>query len=178
MIGFRQADPRYPFLWSGSLQPAARWHAAGTGPAHYVADTPDGAWAELLRHEEITHPDDAATLRRSLWVIDIGDEPARPARLPNAVLTGGPETWAACQAHAARQRDRGVNRLVAPSAALLPGSAAGRRVSSGLEQNAEPRDGTVIIAFGPPDRFVGWQIVERGAPPPLVLTRVRHIPRP
>ena len=52
MIVFRQADPRYPFLWSDVSQPAARWHAVGEGPAHYFADTPDGAWAELLRHEE------------------------------------------------------------------------------------------------------------------------------
>jgi hypothetical protein len=28
--------------------------------------TPDGAWAELLRHEEITDPEDAATIRRAL----------------------------------------------------------------------------------------------------------------
>ena len=58
MIGFRQVDARYPFLWEDSRQPEGRWHAAGDGPAHYIADTPDGAWAEFLRHEEITDPDD------------------------------------------------------------------------------------------------------------------------
>ena len=58
MIVFRQADPRYPFLWSDPAQPAARWHGEAEGPAHYFADTPDGAWAELLRHEEITDPAD------------------------------------------------------------------------------------------------------------------------
>lgn len=62
MIVFRQADPRYPFLWDTAAQPPARWHGPGEGPAHYFADTPAGAWAELLRHEEITDPDDAATL--------------------------------------------------------------------------------------------------------------------
>lgn len=174
MIAFRQADPRYPFFWSDRSQPEARWHATGGGPAHYVADTPDGAWAELLRHEEITDPDDAATLRRSLWAIDIGDEPARPARLPNSVLTGGPATYAACQAYAATQRARGVHRLVAPSAALIAGGATGRRIEAGLERPGDSRDGRVVIVFGPPDHFVGWQAVERGAPPADVLPRVRH----
>ncbi|MDP2388975.1 MAG: hypothetical protein Q8N52_01505, partial [Acidobacteriota bacterium] len=78
MIGFRQADPRYPFLWSDSGQPAARWHADGEGPAHYFADTPDGAWAELLRHEEIHDPADVATFRRALWAVELReDEPAQ-----------------------------------------------------------------------------------------------------
>src|SRR5262245_40501368 len=54
MILFRQVDARFPFLWEDARQPAGRWHAAGDGPAHYFADTPDGAWAEFLRHEEIT----------------------------------------------------------------------------------------------------------------------------
>ena len=52
MIVFRQADPRYPFLWESPDQPAGRWHGPGEGPAHYFSDTPVGAWAELLRHED------------------------------------------------------------------------------------------------------------------------------
>ena len=43
MILFRHADPRRPFFWESSVQPAGRWHAAGDGPVQYLADTPDGA---------------------------------------------------------------------------------------------------------------------------------------
>jgi hypothetical protein len=86
MIGFRQADPRYPFLWSDPSQPAARWHADGEGPAHYFADTPDGAWAELLRHEEIHDPADVVTIRRALWAVELGDE---PASAPSTALVPG-----------------------------------------------------------------------------------------
>ena len=86
MIGFRQADPRYPFLWSDPSQPAARWHGEGDGPAHYFADTPDGAWAELLRHEEIHDPADVATFRRALWAVELGDE---PASAPSEALVPG-----------------------------------------------------------------------------------------
>lgn len=174
MIVFRQADPRYPFLWSDASQPAARWHAGGEGPAHYFADTPDGAWAELLRHEEITDPEDVPTLRRALWAVEIGDEPPKTVSLPKAVLTGGLETYDACRNHARRLRARGARRLVAPSAALVPGGAAGREVTAGGERPVEPRDGRVIVVFGAVEGLVGWKAVERGAPPADVLPRVRH----
>jgi RES domain-containing protein len=175
MIVFRQADPRYPFLWSGASQPAARWHADGDGPAHYFADTPDGAWAELLRHEDISDPEDAATLRRALWAIEIGDAPLESVSLPEAVLTGGGETYQACQDHARRLRGGGAQRLVAPSAALVRGGATGRQVAAGVERPAEPRDGRVIVCFGEPERLIGWKAVERGAPPADVLPRVRPL---
>lgn len=174
MIVFRQADPRYPFLWSDASQPPGRWHGEGDGPAHYFADTPDGAWAELLRHEEIDTLEDAATVRRSLWAVEIGDAPSKPVSLEAALATGSRETYGACQAHARRLRARGADRLVAPSAALRPGGATGRQVDAGQERSARPRDGRVIVLFGPPDGFVGWQAVERGAPPAHVLPRVRH----
>src|SRR5207249_3832679 len=111
MIGFRQVDARYPFLWEDSRQPEGRWHAAGDGPAHYIADTPDGAWAEFLRHEEITDPRDLPTIQRQLWAVDIGDGAAERVALPIEVLTGGPETYARCQRKAASMRARGPTRI-------------------------------------------------------------------
>jgi hypothetical protein len=174
MIVFRQADPRYPFLWSDASQPPARWHGEGEGPAHYFADTPDGAWAELLRHEEISTEEDAATLRRALWAVDVGDPPLKAVSLKANVLTGGRDTYWACQAHARRLRARGASRLVAPSAALVQGGAAGREIDQGRERAGAARDGRVIVFFGRPERLVGWKAVERGAPPADLLPRVRH----
>ena len=75
MIGFRHADIRLPFLWEGPDQPPGRWHGEGEGPVHYFADTPDGAWAEFLRHEGITDPDDLDTVRRALWAVELGAPP-------------------------------------------------------------------------------------------------------
>ena len=173
MIVFRQADPRYPFLWSDPAQPEGRWHAAGEGPVHYFADTPDGAWAELLRHEEITDPEDAATIRRALWAVEIGDEPAQDVSLPASVAAGS-HTYTECQEHARQLRARGVRRIVAPSAALVAGGASGRHVVAGAERSAEPRAGRVIAVFGLPDGLIGWKAVERGSPPADVLPRVRH----
>ena len=173
MIGFRHTDPRYPFLWEHPRQPAARWHAEGEAPAHYFSDTPDGAWAEFLRHEEITAPEDLPGIRRALWAIDIGDEPAVLPGLPPVVLTGGPETWRDCQEEARRLRAGGVTGITAPSAALLPGAARGWRVDGGLQPGPD-RDGKVIVLFGSRPGLVGWATTVAGRPGEDLLYRVRY----
>jgi hypothetical protein len=173
MIVFRQTDARYPFLWEGAGQPAGRWHAAGDGPAHYFADTPDGAWAEFLRHEEITEPEDLATVRRQMWAVDIGSGRAESVSLPPAVATGGPDTYPACQAESRRLRARGARRLAAPSAALVNGAASGHLVRDGVH-TAPARNGVVIVVFGPPEGLVGWVAATEGRPPDDLLDRVHH----
>jgi hypothetical protein len=176
MIGFRQADPRFPFLWESPAQPAGRWHTDGEGPAHYIADTPHGAWAELLRHEEITSRADVLTIRRALWAVDVGDAPFVDVQVPYDVATGDRRSYTRCQAHARLARGQGVTRLSAPSAALLPGGAAGVRVEHG-EGPAPARDGRVLVVYGAPVALVGWQVVDASAPPPGLLDRVRHFGR-
>lgn len=196
---FRQADPRYPFAWESRAQPEGRWHAAGEGPAHYLADTPDGAWAELLRHEEITTPGDVATIRRALWVVELDEVPAAivlarkaaPARavssgtatgesrpthalsLTERTLTGGVETWPRCQEAAREARAGGATRVDAPSAALLPEGATGFVTANGL-QPAPPRDGRVLVVYGAPAEMTAWRAVDAGHPPAHLLARVRH----
>jgi hypothetical protein len=173
MIAFRQVDARYPFLWEDTSQPAGRWHGDGEGPAHYFADTPDGAWAEFLRHEEIDDPADLMTIRRQMWAIEIGDPPAAQVDLPLDILTGGPDTHPRCQQRARALRARGVGRLAATSAALMPGGARGLRVRAGV-QPCKPREGVVIVIFGSPDGLVGWAAAVDGRPPDDLLPRVRH----
>ena len=177
MIAFRQVDRRYPFLWEDRRQPAGRWHVEGDGPAHYFADTPDGAWAEFLRHEEITDPGDLETIRRQLWAIDVGDEPAAPVSVSAALVRGGFETYSRCQDDAAALRARGHRRIIAPSAALVPGGARGLTVREGVHA-AAPRDGQVLVIFGPPDNLVGWVASEAGRPAADLLERVNHYEPP
>ena len=83
MIAFRHADRRFPFLWENSSQSPGRWNAAGD-LTHYLCDTPDGAWAEFLRHEEITDPEDLLTIRRAMWAVDIGEAPTVQAAGPKS----------------------------------------------------------------------------------------------
>jgi hypothetical protein len=168
MIGFRQCDPRFPYLWDGSSQPAGRWHAEGDGPAHYFADTPDGAWAELLRHEEITDPADLATVRRAIWAVDLGEAPLHRVEVsPEA-------TNEACQAAARAARAAGHQRLDVPSAALLPGGARGRRVDGSGDM--PPREGRVFVVFGNPAdlNLQGWPAAQAGAPSSDLLLRIRR----
>src|SRR5471032_2649323 len=133
MIAFRQVDARYPFLWEDASQPAGRWHGEGEGPAQYFADTPDGAWAEFLRHEDIDDPADLKTIRRQMWAVEIGDPPREQVDLPMDVLTGGLATYTQCRQHARALRATGVSRLAATSAAMMPGGARGLCVRTGVQ---------------------------------------------
>jgi hypothetical protein len=175
MIVFRHADPRLPFLRADPSQPAGRWHDAGEGPANYFADTPDGAWADLLRHEDITEPADIETIRRALWAVELpDDEPAAEPALPRDVVTGGLETYAACRDEARRLRATGATRLEAPSAALLPGGAAGHCVRAGLEPGPT-RDGRTIVVYSARPNLVGWRAAFQGRPSPELLARVQRL---
>ena len=171
MIAFRHADPRFPFLREDSLQSAGRWNAQGE-LTHYLCDTPDGAWAEFLRHEEIDDPQDIHTIRRAMWAVDIGEPPAIQAAGPDRVLSGGPETWPACQ-ELAQQYRAFTNGITAPSAALKPCGARGWRVEGGLQPGPD-RDGKVFALFGPWPDLVGWAATVDGRPSEELLQRVRH----
>jgi hypothetical protein len=175
MIVYRHADPRFPFLWESNDQPPARWHGPGEGPVQYFADTPDGAWAEFLRHEGITAEAELVNVRRALWAIELPDDlTAEVPRVAQTILTGGFETYEECQKEARRLRNNGATALRAPSAALLPGSARGWKVNAGL-QPAAARDGTVVAVFGTRRDFVGWMAAFAARPRWDLLARVRHL---
>ncbi|MBZ5609373.1 MAG: RES family NAD+ phosphorylase [Acidobacteriia bacterium] len=175
MIVYRHADPRFPFLAEDTGQPPGRWHATGEGPVQYFADTPDGAWAEFLRHEGITKESELVNVRRALWCVELPKRmsPRKP-RLSPAALTGGLETYAACQKESRRLRSRGARAIQAPSAALLPGAAHGWRVDAGLKPAAH-RDGIVFAVFGPRPDLVGWAAAVSGRPRSDLLSQVRHL---
>jgi len=168
MIVFRQVHREFPFLWESARQPAGRWHAGGEGPVHYFSDTPDGAWAELLRHEEIRDPEDLAGIRATLWAVEIDDRSGARPRLPVKVLTGGCESYPMCRKEAGRLRRNGTSKLVAPSAALLAGCARGWQVRGRLRPGPR-RDGRVIVLFGDRPDLVGWRAVEGGRPDGALL---------
>ena len=173
MIGYRHADPRFPFLWEDSSQPPARWHGEGEGPAHYFVDTPDGAWAEFLRHEEIRDVEDLLTVRRSLWAVLLPEESLASPDLPETLLTGGLRTYRDCQSEARRLREEGALGLRTPCAAILDGTPSGWRVEGGL-QPGPARDEGVVVLFGRRPDLVGWAACDEGRPREDLLERVRH----
>jgi hypothetical protein len=175
VIWFRSVDRRWPFLWEDATQPPGRWHGFGDGPAHYLADTPDGAWAEFLRHEEITDPADLAGIARNLWAIELADdEPAVRPRLARDVLRGGLGTYRVCQVEASRLREGGAAGLEAPSAALVDGGARGEHVRAGLVE-AVGRDGRVRVLFGERPELRGWLCAAEGRPDERLLALVHPL---
>ena len=176
-VWFRHADRRVPFLWEGTEQPAARWHSSGSGPVQYASDTPDGAWAEFLRHEGITDAADLEGISRSLWALEVDvsrGHVAEPA-LPRKTVLGDLASYPECQKEAGRLRDAGATALVAPAAALLGGSAGGEIVASGKLRPAAARDGRTLCLFGTRPTLVGHRCVETGQPPEPVLDLTRRL---
>lgn len=175
MRWFRHADPRYPFLWETAAQPAARWHGVGQGPAQYLADTPAGAWAEHIRHEAITDPEDLADVTRALWAVEVPDDEMDSAvlpLLPMTTLTGGTDSYQECRQEASLLRSNGATALLAPSAALVTGAAGPERTDRGLRRQP-PVDGKVLVVFGARPQLGGWRVVAGGrlGQDLLVLTR-------
>jgi len=174
---FRTCDARWPFFWDASDQPSGRWHATGEGPVQYLADTPDGAWAEFLRHEEITEPADLAGIARAVWAVDVDLDVERTRRpsLDAATLRGGLGSYEACREEARRLHGRGATALNAPSAALLPGGARGQVVRDGALAEGRRRDGRVLALFGARPAFKGWRCALRGRPHERLLALVRRL---
>jgi len=140
----------------------------------YLADTPDGAWAEFLRHEEITDEADLAGVSRALWAVSVEEPWGVTPELPLETMTGGLDTYYDCQAEARRLREDGVKALEVPSAALQPGTAGGHVVDRGLKP-AAPADGRVFVLFGRRPDVVGWVAVDDGRPPLGLVERVRPL---
>jgi hypothetical protein len=172
MIVFRNTDVDVPFLWETTAQPPARWHGLGEGPAQYFSSTPEAAWAEFLRRQEIRDPADLAGIERVLWAVDIAEtEPVSEPDLPRATLMG--TSYRACQAAAARLRTAGATRIAAPSAAVDPGRLSGWRVEAGLRRGARRTESTIVLLGSRPN-LIGWRACAPGAPGTEVLTRVRY----
>ena len=174
---YRAGDVRFPFVWTSSTQPAGRWHGPGEGPCHYLATTPKGAWAEVLRHEGISTADDLAGLERALWEVDAGSvaevAAAVAARLPDAVLTGDESTYERCRAEARRLRQDGAPGLAAPSAALVSGVAARTMLERSATIAVAVEPSRVVVLF-PPVTLSAWPLAE-GRCGPDVLEDVRQL---
>lgn len=175
MIVFRNTDVDIPFFRDSDRQPAARWHGDGEGPAQYTSSTPDASWAEFLRHDGITDAGDLEGVERTMWAVEIPDvEPTRMPALPIGTLTGGLGSYPECQKEAAGLRASGFTRLIAVSAAVLPGTPSGW-VSSVDVLPGPARDELTIVLFAARPDLVGWVSATLGRPDPGLLDRVRRL---
>lgn len=168
VIAFRWCTYDVPF-WVRENRRAGRWNLDGDASTQYWSLSPEAAWAELIRHENLRSEEDLDLVRVPFWVcrvraallIDLGLSEVRER---NGITTDQliSEDWSPCQQLAPHLR---VNwdGVISPSAAL-PGEAN-------------------LTLFGP-RRAIGWSSrpalasalptsrVAVGRPPPGLLPRV------
>lgn len=166
-------DPRLPLRQPVGGESSARWHDEADGPVRYLCDTPDGAWAEFLRHEEITDPADLPGVRRRVWAVEIDTAAEREATVvvPPRVATGDGWSYPACRTAARELRAGGVTCMAAVSAAVVPGGARGQLADGSLAEGAD-RDAVVWVLSGPRPAPRAWAVVDAGSPTARVLALV------
>jgi hypothetical protein len=174
-IAHRYSSYDTPFWVRENSQPG-RWHRRGDGPTQYLSLSTDGAWAELIRNEELRAEDEVAMVSVSMWAVLIGGgviadyssfEHAERLGFEPAALVS--EDYEQCQNEGARLRRAGFSGVIAPSAAL-PGTLNvtlfGARMMSTWDRPS-------FLASSIPAT-----IITKGAPPPGLLPRVRHLGAP
>jgi hypothetical protein len=174
-IAYRYSSYDTPFWVRQNSQPG-RWHTRGDGPTQYLAMSTDGAWAELIRREELRTEDEAAMVSVSMWAVAVEHQMivdystfgrAEAAGLDPADLVS--EDYECCQREGIRLRAMGCGGVLAPSAAL-PGALNltlfGPRMASTWGRPP-------LLASSLPAT-----IIAKGAPPPGLLARVRKIGAP
>jgi RES domain-containing protein len=172
---FRYSDYDTPFWARANTQPG-RWHYPGTEPTQYLCLSPDGSWADRIRHEDLRTEPEVALVRMPLWVVKVDEshivdystfERAEAAGFPPDALID--DDWDRCQDEGERLRELGFRGVLAPSAAL-PGEICltlfgGRRA---VLWDEEPLVASAIPA----------KIVTIGGPPVGLVERVRFFDEP
>lgn len=175
---FRVVDVRFPPFWADTSQPEGRWHAEGEGPCHYLSTTPEGAWAEVLRHEALREPDDVADLHRSLWFVEAPEPPidAHPDVPNTRALARVP--YRQCQEAARALRAEGLQGFEADSAALPKAGARVRSIEAEGRLQSARRRSDVMVFFGSAFvRGLHAQHAADGHPEPELTRRVHHLPK-
>jgi RES domain-containing protein len=174
-IAHRYSSYDTPF-WARENTEPGRWHMRGDGPTQYLSKSTDGAWAELIRNEELSTEDEVAMLSVQMWAVAVNQamivdystfERADAAGFdPDALVD---EDHARCQQEGARLRALGYSGVRAPSAALPDAinlTLFGPRMASTWDRPP-------LLASSLPAT-----VITKGAPPPGLLAHVRQIGTP
>ncbi len=165
-----------PF-WARSNTRDGRWNYGGVDSTQYWSLTPEAAWAELIRHEDLQSEEDLDLVRMPFWVcriptvmlvdLRLRDERERRGISDDQLID---DDWRPCQDLAERLREH-VRGVISPAAAL-PEHAnvtlfGARRA---IDWHSRPALASAIptsrAAIGrPPEGLVDH--VRRRVPPPL-----------
>lgn len=169
---FRYSSYDVPF-WVRTNTTDERWHNAGDGATQYLSATPEGAWAELIRNENLRSEADLSLVAMPLWraqidqgrIADYHDfETAERAGFdPESLID---DDQGACQKEGRRLRVAGFAGVIYPSSAL-PG-----------EQNIALFGSRILLPWGAARRLASGIPASQltvGSPPVAILPRVRHV---
>jgi hypothetical protein len=172
-VAFRHSRFPTPFWARPNAQPG-RWHAPGDGPTQYLSLSPEGAWAELIRREDVSDDDAVAAIRVPIWIASIAADGladyrdlgrAEAAGLSAEALVD--EDYGPCQREGRRLRSLGYDGVITPSAAL-PGAVNvtlfGGRYAMRWGARASPGSGiaTTVVAVGSPPPGLSAGVRRRG----------------
>ena len=180
-LGFRVCDRRFPFLWSGPGQRSGRWNQQVDEPVHNLASSPLVAWAEWLRVQEISEPEDIDGVAAALGAMVI-PESWSDAELPEldlpieAVLVTDAEAWQRRQQAIKHHKAKGALGLRAGSAAMQsPFTHPCRRCSDGVEaDDSLHKPPQVFVLWCAAKQLAGWACGKTGRPSAELLPFVRH----
>jgi hypothetical protein len=171
-VALRYSSYDTPF-WVRENTQAGRWHAHGAGATQYLSMSTDGAWAELIRNEELRTEDEVAMVSVSMWAAEVNQgmvadyssfERAEEAGFDPSALVE--EDYERCQHEGARLRALNYAGVWSPSAALPDATNLtlfGPRMASSWGRST-------LLASSIPAT-----VITKGAPPPGLLRNVRQI---
>jgi len=174
-VAHRYSSYDTPF-WARENTEPGRWHARGDGPAQYLSLSTDGAWAELIRNEELRTEDEVTMVSVAMWAVAVNQamivdyssfESAEAAGFDPEALVD--EDYGRCQREGARLRKLGYGGIRAPSAAL-PGAI---NLTLFGPRMASTWDRPPLLASSLPA-----SVIAKGAPPPGLVAHVRQIGAP
>jgi hypothetical protein len=174
-IAHRYSSYDTPFWARENTQPG-RWHERRHGPTQYLSLSTDGAWAELIRNEELTTEDEVAMVSVQMWAVAVDQAMiidystfGRAEAVgfdPEALVD---EHYGRCQQEGARLRQLGFSGVLAPSAAL---SGAINLTLFGPRMASTWKRPPLLSSSLPAT------VITKGAPPPGLLAHVRQIGAP
>lgn len=172
-VAFRWSDYDTP-VWARPNSAAQRWNRTREAPTQYLSCTPEGAWAELVRAEDLTTVAEVRLVSMPLWALRVREtrvadygtfEKADAAGFPPDALVD--EDHERCRAEATRLREHGFRGVLAPSAAL-PGVVNLTLFGSRLAVDWDCAEDRRLGSFLPAKQLAV------GRPPDDLLPRVRQ----
>jgi RES domain-containing protein len=172
LVAFRYSSHDVPF-WVRPNTFAQRWNLPLEGPTQYWSSTPDGAWAEHIRFNDVRTETELDEVRIPVWVCRLSGIGLLDLRERNVCDRYGlsvrdltADDWSACQRAATAMRADGVRGILSPSAALADAANVtlfGPRRAIAFERHPALASAVraAVVAIGRPPKNLVDRVIRR-----------------